>query len=377
MGNQKNEENEENEISEMTKDELDSENDNDLIELDRSKINANLSATALAVANFQKFEGLATLANTKTDWSKINANLSTATLTAADLSKFAGLATLANTKMDWSKVSDTLSAATLSVANLSKFTELATLASTKMDWPKVNATLSTATLSVADLPKFEGLAAYTGALVNSGLIDGNFNLSQSIAEMSELSQEVQEEPESLKESIFQDYSEEHIQFILDSLEEWLEGSISFKSTLERVKGNRFIYDLMKTIVYGTIFQLICIFAFIDDPQIQQDREVLETVQHYMETEVTVYQQYKKYFANSEEAFASRSLGLTRKEVRLREGRSRTAPMVVDGVVGQKTVVLMFEVKNNWRQVEVKINGTFVKGWVPESTITRLKPVLEK
>jgi len=76
-------------------------------------------------------------------------------------------------------------------------------------------------------------------------------------------------------------------------------------------------------------------------------------------------------------FASRSLGLTRKEVRLREGRYKTAPMVVDGVVGQKTVVLMLDLKNNWRQVEVKINGTFGQGWVPESTITRLRPELEK
>ncbi|MDN7243909.1 hypothetical protein [Planococcus shenhongbingii] len=218
---------------------------------------------------------------------------------------------------------------------------------------------------------------YKNTNLDSSVLEGEFSLSESLKIINEFANEIQSEIDPSKEATPTDYSEEHIQFILNSLEEWLEGSISFKNTLARIKGNDFAHWLMQTVVYGTILQLLFIFTFIGDQQLQQDRKVLETIQSYVETEVVMYKQYKKYFASSEDWLTSHPIGITRKEVRLREGRTKSAPVVSDGVVGQKTVVLMFETKNNWRRIEVKINGTYVQGWVHESTIMRLGNSLQK
>ncbi|MDW0109413.1 SH3 domain-containing protein [Sporosarcina aquimarina] len=98
---------------------------------------------------------------------------------------------------------------------------------------------------------------------------------------------------------------------------------------------------------------------------------MESIETYLETSVLTYKLYKN-LRNVEKLNTFHPIGFTRTNTYLRDGKSMTAPVVTNGFVEQKTLVLMLDRKNNWRKVEVKINETYLQGWVPESAIIRLK-----
>lgn len=64
------------------------------------------------------------------------------------------------------------------------------------------------------------------------------------------------------------------------------------------------------------------------------------------------------------------MGITRVETVLREGSSRKAPIVENGKLAAKTVVLIEERKGNWIKVHVIDEDEELVGWVEESKVIR-------
>lgn len=215
------------------------------------------------------------------------------------------------------------------------------------------------------------VSTYQNTILDSGLIKGEFTLSESLRIANRLTDEIQNGANSFEETSPSEYTDEQIQFIVKSLENWLNGSISLKNTLQKIKGSKWAFAFVQTVVFTTAIHLFNIFLIIDDYQIQQDRKTLESVETYLETSVLTYKLYKNII-NQEKLNTFHPAGFTRTDTYLRKGTAKTAPVIPNGFVGQKTLVLMLDRKNNWRRVEVKINGTYLQGWVPESTIIRLK-----
>ncbi|WKA60329.1 hypothetical protein QWY16_09560 [Planococcus shenhongbingii] len=219
---------------------------------------------------------------------------------------------------------------------------------------------------------FDGMInAYQSTILDSGLINVDFTLSESLKIVDEFANEIQDEVDTFDHTDSVTYSEEEIQFITQSLENWLKGSINLKDTLQKIKGNIWALALVTTIVISAFTHAVNILLIFDDYQIQQDRKTMESIETYLETNVLTYKLYKN-ISNVEKLHTIYPMGFTRTDTYLRNGRAKTAPVITDGFVGQKTLVLMLDRKNNWRKVEVKINGTYLQGWVPESTIIRLK-----
>ncbi|WP_404338038.1 hypothetical protein [Planococcus rifietoensis] len=355
-----------------------------LDENDLKNYYSSLSAAAMSITNSLKSNEISALVNGNAIFSEISANLSAAALSynnaQADYFKaYASLnplkSSIIESQVDLTKVISALPSSKISVEDFSALNEVATLVNANISWQKITDSLSALQVSkdsFADISKFVESAI---TMSKTEFLNTNFDLSKSVSEMEELAEEVADA--ETRETDIEIFSEEQLDFILSSLEEWLEGKISFKNTLDRVKGSKIVYEVMKAIVFSFIMQITGVIGILDDPKIHQEREIVKSVQQYMDSKVTLYSQYKKYYANSEDWLTYRSIGLTRTEVKLRKGRSRTAPLATEEVLSKKTAVLMFELKNNWREIEVEVRGTYIRGWVPESTITRLKPIVKK
>ena len=244
--------------------------------------------------------------------------------------------------------------------------------SLELDLPKMASIFSTLTSSQLDMASFKGISSsYENIVFQPNAENEKFGISDSLTAIDEMLNEIKGEMEVQEETNLSDYSDEQVQFILKSLEDWLEGSIGFKSTLKRIKGSTWASNLMYTLIISAAFHIVHILLIIDDYKFQQDRIVLESIQTHLETNVLTFKLVKNLM-NQDKINTYHSMGFNRTDITLREGRSKTAPVVINGVIGQKTLVLMLERKNNWRKVEVKIKGTYLQGWVPESSITRLK-----
>ena len=212
---------------------------------------------------------------------------------------------------------------------------------------------------------------YQSSILDSEIPKEEFTLSESLKVVDEFVNEIQDEVDTLGQTDFVTYSEEEIQFIAQSLENWLRGSINLKDTIQKIKGSFWAAALVTTIVFTAFTHIVNILLILDDHQIQQERKTMESIETYLETSVLTYKLYKN-LRNVEKLNTFHPIGFTRTNTYLRDGKSKTAPVVTDGFVEQKTLALMLDRKNNWRKVEVKINETYLQGWVPESAIIRLK-----
>lgn len=189
----------------------------------------------------------------------------------------------------------------------------------------------------------------------------NVDLTESSKVLEELSEEIEVERTEIKE-----YSEEQLQVLDDALSMWVQGKMSMRKLVDYFKEHQ-IQGAFILFLLNHIFQILVIVGY----QIEHDQPVVKVVQEYVKEEVYPFNLYIKYM-KKEKLSTVNDLGLTRKPVQMREGRCKTAPIVSHGKLKEKTVVYMYEAKNGWRKVEIKINETFVKGWIPESSVNRLK-----
>jgi len=219
---------------------------------------------------------------------------------------------------------------------------------------------------------FDGMInAYQNTILDSGLTKRDFTLSDSLKIVDEFANEIQDEVNTFEHTDSVTYSEEEIQFITQNLENWLKGSLNLKDTLQKIKGNIWALALVTTIVFSAFTHGANILLILDDYHIQQDRKTMESIKTYLETNVLTYKLYKN-ISNVEKLNTVHPIGFTRTDTHLRTGTAKTTPAITDGFIRQKTLILELDRKNNWRKVEVKVNGTYLQGWVPESTIIRLK-----
>lgn len=179
------------------------------------------------------------------------------------------------------------------------------------------------------------------------------------------------------------YSEEQLQFIQESVESWLNGTFNLGEVFDRIKANKFVSSVFHTIVIMLLYHSLCFALSYEEQRLQKDYNIVEAFQHYAETSIPTYQVLKNYIER-EQPSTSRPLGISRTEIKLREGPGKTTPIVPEATVAKHAIVFILETdpscaervmsykpKKNWRRVSVNINGTFVEGWVPESVIQRI------
>lgn len=212
----------------------------------------------------------------------------------------------------------------------------------------------------------------------------NIDLVESIDTLDELAMDLSLESEQIDKGSF---SDDQLQFISENIEFWLNGNFSLRSIVARIKGN----GVASTILYGYIVKILgwlfVIAIMLDEQRLNADREIVGTIQQFVETTVTSdtsYQVIKKYM-ETEQLKVSQPLALSRTEVILRQAPGKKAAAIPEATIPPQTVVVIlasnpakvgeknqFKPAKNWRRVSVEINGSYVEGWVPESTVPRLK-----
>lgn len=186
--------------------------------------------------------------------------------------------------------------------------------------------------------------------------------------IKELSKEANEEIIIEKEDpSTKEYTDQQVGFIRDSLDQWIKGSIDLSKLVEYLKTS--IKASIILCVLHHVFNILIIIGYHN--MVENDQPTVDIVQEYIKEEVYPFKLYTKYMVQ-EKLVTVNKVGFTRNDVYIREGRCKSAPVKSPGKLEKKTVVYMFETKNGWRRIEVKIDDTFEQGWVPESSIIRLK-----
>lgn len=179
-------------------------------------------------------------------------------------------------------------------------------------------------------------------------------------------------------------SDGEIQIVAEQVQFWLDGRASLSRIIEKIMAN----GLASTIVYGFMYDLIKLLLFIalalHAAQYQADQDAVETIQQVVKAEFGPYKVVKKYI-ESRQLQVSQPLGLSRTEVTVREAPGKKSAAIPGAVMPPQTVVIIlasdstkigekdqFKPRQNWRRISVEINGAYVEGWVPESTVPRLK-----
>jgi len=190
--------------------------------------------------------------------------------------------------------------------------------------------------------------------------------NQIIKELSKEANEetiIEEEDPSTKE-----YTDQQVDFIRESLERWINGSIDLSKLVEYLKTSSIKASIILYVLHH-VFNILMIIGYHN--MVENDQPTVDIVQEYIKEEVYPFKLYTKYMVQ-EKLITVNKVGFTRNNVYIREGRCKSAPVKSPGKLEKKTVVYMFETKNGWRRIEVKIDDTFVQGWVPESSLIRLK-----
>lgn len=66
------------------------------------------------------------------------------------------------------------------------------------------------------------------------------------------------------------------------------------------------------------------------------------------------------------------IAFLRSDSYIREGTSKSAPVVTDTLITNKTVLTIVERRNNWLKVQIDLEDSCLYGWIEESKIIKFK-----
>lgn len=209
----------------------------------------------------------------------------------------------------------------------------------------------------------------------------NIDFAETLDVLDELGTDLPEETDNVTSVSL---SEGEIQLVTEQVQTWLEGKASLNRIIEKIMSNGIASIIVSGIIYDLIkFLFLMIVAFYVG-QYQADLEAVETIQQVVNTESGSYNVVKKNI-ESRQLQVSQPVGLSRIEVIVREAPGKKSAAIPGAVIAPQTAVIIlasdpakigekdqYKPRQNWRRIFIEINGSYVEGWVPESTIPRLK-----
>ena len=121
-------------------------------------------------------------------------------------------------------------------------------------------------------------------------------------------------------------------------------------------------------VLKTIFLLL--YFHMSNYLLANHEIILNSIQENVEEYVDI-QKYVKNEGLDKYEYIN-SVGVTRTETLLREGNSRSAPVIYSDKVKINTVVSILEKKGNWLKVELNLDNHCIEGWIEESKVEKFK-----
>lgn len=210
--------------------------------------------------------------------------------------------------------------------------------------------------------------------------------SESFKAVEDLTKALKREDREEKNQDIVEPSDEEIEAIAGHVEAIMTGKQSIRQFFNPAKIGGLVLGgiLLEELISSIFWALITSLMILANEEFDINRQSVARIQEAVIAEIRPLKALD-HLLKEEEITISQPIGFSRTEQSLRQGPSKTAPVVPDAIMKPQTVVFVlttnpsdferkhpYKPKKNWRRIGVDLNGTYVEGWVLESAVQRIQ-----